>query len=215
MRKLTFVFLFFIIVFFSLNFNLNAFDESKVIICIDPGNGGMDGGTVTSDALEKDINLSMSMSLKKELESLGFEVLLTRENDSALCAEKFSKKEDLHNRIEIINNSNAILFVSIHMNSFPNPKYRGAQVFYGKKNANNEYLAYIIQSYLCAYTDTKREYKLLSDILLLKKTNIPGCLIECGFLSNEEELALLTSKIYQNKLAKVISMALSDYLKVI
>ena len=118
MHKFVFLyFLIFLLVFSYLNVRVDA-EEDKNIIFIDPGHGGLDGGCSFKDLVEKDINLKIALSLKEKLIEEGYEVLMTRSADIHLCKDKFSKKEDLMTRIDLINNSNADLFISIHTNIF-------------------------------------------------------------------------------------------------
>ena len=211
MQKLFFLLFFLIGVSFSF-FEIRA-KEYDYLICIDPGHGGMDGGTIYDDLVEKNINLVISLKLKKILELSGFKVILTRDSDISLSGEKFIKKEDLNKRIKIINNSNANLFVSIHVNSFPQRKYYGAQTFFHTSNPHNELIASLIQESLIKYTDTNRMIKPLDSIYLLKYVSIPGCLVECGFISNYKEYILLQKDEYLDLLCKSITLAIIEYLE--
>ena len=129
LHKFVFVyFLFFLLLFSYETISVNA-NEEKNIIYIDPGHGGMDGGCSFEDLIEKNVNLKIGLALKEILEEKGYEVKMTRSGDVSLSKDKFSKKEDIYTRIDLINNSDADLFVSIHTNSFVQEKYFGAQVF--------------------------------------------------------------------------------------
>lgn len=209
MRKL--IFLFLIGLLFLIE-TLEVNSEKQVFtICIDPGHGSLDGGSSANNVLEKDINLAIALLLEEELVSLGYRVILTRKTDETVIP--FNKKRDLNQRIEIINCSNADLFLSIHCNSFPNNKYYGAQTFYYTKQ--NEYLAYLIQNELKRLTMTTRYHKEITDIYLLKNVVVAGVLIECGFISNEEEALKLATKEYQIVIAKAISYGVSHYLELL
>jgi N-acetylmuramoyl-L-alanine amidase len=140
---------------------------------------------------------------------------MSRSADVHLCKDKFSKKEDLVTRIEMINSSNADLFISIHTNSFTNPKYFGAQVFYNGINPNNLLIASNVQSYLSAFTKTTRVHKNLDNIMILRNINKAGCLIETGFISNPNEYELYQSDDYLIKLANCIMYGIDDYFRVI
>ena len=215
MHKFVFLyFLFFLMVFSYLNINVEAL-EDKDIVFIDPGHGGMDGGCSYKELIEKDINLKIALSLKLLLEEAGYTVYMTRSADVHLCQNKFSKKEDLVTRIDMINKSDADLFISIHTNSFVQEKYYGAQVFYNGVNPNNLYLADKIQGYLKTFTNTTRVHKNLDNIMILKKITKPGCLIESGFISNPKEYELFKDDLYLKQLASCIKYGIDDYFEFI
>jgi N-acetylmuramoyl-L-alanine amidase len=192
------------------NINVGAMEE-KYLIFLDPGHGGMDGGCSYQDLIEKDVNLKIGLKLRTTLESKGYEVKMTRSADIHLCQDKFSKKEDLVTRIDMINKSSADLFISIHTNSFVNPKYYGAQVFYNNKLENNVFIAKTIQSYLVENTKTTRIAKALNNIMVLREITKPGCLIECGFISNPDEYLLFQKDGYIRKIANSIVYGIDDY----
>ena len=211
MHKFVFIyFVFFLLLFTYTNVNVKA-DEDKNIVYLDPGHGGMDGGCNYKDLVEKDINLRISLKVKQILEEKGYTVLMTRSADVHLCVDKFSKKEDLQTRINLINKSNADLYISIHTNSFVNPKYYGAQVFYNSSLQNNIFIAKRIQTYLSENTKTTRVAKSLNNIMVLREINKPGCLIECGFISNPDEYMLFQTEGHILKLANSIVFGIDDY----
>jgi N-acetylmuramoyl-L-alanine amidase len=185
--------------------------EDKNIVYLDPGHGGMDGGCNFQELIEKDINLKIALKVREILEEKGYEVKMTRSVDKHLCVDKFSKKEDLETRINLINSSDADLYVSIHTNSFVNPKYYGAQVFYNNKLENNVFIAKTIQSYLVENTKTTRIAKALNNIMVLREITKPGCLIECGFISNPDEYLLFQKDGYIRKIANSIVYGIDDY----
>lgn len=211
MHKFVFVyFLFFVLLFSYANIRVDAI-EKKNVIYIDPGHGGMDGGCSFEGLLEKDINLKVGLMLKDKLVEKGYEVKMTRSADIHLCGDKYSKKEDLNARIDMINNSDTDLFISIHTNSFTNPKYFGAQVFYNNFMDNNTFIGTRIQNYLSDYTNTKRVAKGLKNVMILREIKKPGCLIECGFISNPSEHKLLQDDAYLSKLVNSILYGIDDY----
>lgn len=211
MHKFVFIyFVFFLLLFTYTNVSVKA-DEDKNIVYLDPGHGGMDGGCNYKDLVEKDINLRISLKVKQILEEKGYTVLMTRSADVHLCVDKFSKKEDLQTRINLINKSNADLYISIHTNSFVNPKYYGAQVFYNSSLQNNIFIAKRIQTYLSENTKTTRVAKSLNNIMVLREINKPGCLIECGFISNPDEYMLFQTEGHILKLANSIVFGIDDY----
>lgn len=177
-------------------------------ITIDIGHGGKDPGTVVNNILEKDINLKIGKYLEKELIKKGANVILTRNGDYDLSSPNSyrRKKSDFDNRIKIINNSSASMYVSIHLNYLEQASYYGPQVFYNNITNNNKKIANNMQNILNKKLKTNRKVKLIpEDTYMYSRLNVPGVLVECGFLSNYNEKIKLTSKEYQQKIAKYIS----------
>ena len=192
---------------------VNAISNKLVgkVIVIDIGHGGKDSGTVYKDIKEKDINLSIGLKLKKELIKYGVEVIMTREGDYDLSSPNAfrRKKSDFDNRIKLINESNADMYISIHINYLDNAKYYGSQVFYTEDNLE---LASVIQSEMIEQLKSPlKERELDNDIYMYKKLDIPGVLIECGFMSNTKERSLLVTDKYQSKIVKSIIDGLIKY----
>ena len=196
---------------------------NKVIV-LDAGHGGIDSGTLSSDktVVEKEINLLITHKIRELLESSGAHVILTREDDSSLYVEDGNKtirqkyNENLKNRKQIIEDSNADMFVSIHMNALTGEgasKYYGAQTFYPSGKEDSIKLSKTIQQELKRVVDNtnNREIKPRDDLYLLKDNKIPSILIECGFLSNEKEAKLLTNEEYQEKIAWAIYVGIQNY----
>ena len=182
------------------------------VIYIDPGHGGIDPGATYKDIYEKDINLSIALKLKKELENNGAIVYLTRYDDIDLSISTYNhKKSDLNNRVRAINNSNADLFISIHLNSY-GTSWHGVQIFYDDNNSTNEVLASIMDKNI-KNLNGNRTYKKKNNLYLLKNIKIPGILVEVGFLSNENERYLLTNSKYQEKVSKSLCNGIKEYLK--
>lgn len=180
-------------------------------IVIDPGHGAEDPGTNYLNVYEKDINLSISLFLEKYLGSLGANVLLTRDGDYDLSTPnaKYRKKSDFDNRIRFINESNASIYLSIHLNYLSDFSYFGPQVFY---NSDNKELAEIIQNSMNDEIKGDRKIKKIpSDTYMYNKLKVPGVLIECGFLSNVKERNLLQTADYQKQIAKSISVGVLEY----
>lgn len=180
------------------------------VIVIDPGHGGKDPGTVFGEIYEKDINLKISLELEKELSKLGATVLLTREGDYDLSEANaiWRKKSDFDNRIKYINESNADLYLSIHLNYLENSYYSGIQIFGTKENLE---IAKTIQESLNKTLDSNREAKLIpTSTYMYGKLEPKGVLIECGFLSNEEERSKLITSEYQKKVAKEIATGVTE-----
>ncbi len=180
-------------------------------IVIDAGHGGYDPGKVAADGTEeKGINLAVAKALEGYLEQGGAVVYTTRTEDSSLSK---NKREDLKSRADIANSGKADMFISIHQNSFPSGNARGAQVFYYKGSEQGKRLAELIQYRLKEVADdaNERTAKANDSYYVLKQTDIPGVIVECGFLSNSEEKERLLDEEYQQKLAWAIYMGVSDY----
>ncbi|MCI1593059.1 N-acetylmuramoyl-L-alanine amidase CwlD [Heyndrickxia oleronia] len=190
--------------------------SGKVII-LDPGHGGPDGGAGDEDALEKDIALSISKKIKEYLQEQGALVMMTREDDSDLADPQTKgisrrKVEDLRTRLDMINESEADLYLSIHLNSIPSPRWSGAQTFYSPHLIENKRLAKFIQSELIRNLEnTDREAKLLKNIYIVKNAKKPGALVEVGFLSNPTERENLKSDKYQEKVSASIYNGIMRY----
>lgn len=190
------------------------------IIGIDPGHGGVDPGAVSkSGVLEDEINLKIGLKLKRLVEQSGGIAIMTREEDKGLYTEKSTtlrqmKTEDLINRKALIENAGCELFVSIHMNSFTNSKYSGAQTLYYDGYPENEKLASIIQEELKIVLDkdNRRAAAIRDDVYLIRELPIPSVLVEAGFLSNSEEEIMLQEEEYQEKIAWAIYVGIMKYL---
>lgn len=199
--------------------NISDNNVRKLKIVIDPGHGGVDPGAVGNYKDNEDvINLLIAKKLMLYLEGTGFDIIMTRYDNEGLYTKKSNtyrsrKNEDLRNRVEIINNSDADICISIHLNYFPQKKYYGAQSFYKKNCENSKIAAETIQGELKSILDKNntRVAMVKNDIIIMKYTNIPVILVECGFLSNPEEQRLLNSDIYQEKIAWAIFSGLLKY----
>ena len=191
--------------------------KKQQTILIDPGHGGSDPGKVGSGSiLEKDINLSLSLQLKKILEKEKFKVYLTRDGDYNLASSTSNVKiSDLKNRKQQIFDLEPAAVISIHQNSYPSGEVSGAQVFYYQGASDSKLLADSIQSALIKGLDpsNRRQAKSNADYYLLRDNPYPTVIVECGFLSNADELKKLQSKTYQKKAAKCIRDGLKKYLK--
>jgi N-acetylmuramoyl-L-alanine amidase len=191
---------------------------SGKIIIVDPGHGGIDGGAVSkAGLLEKEVTLAISDHLRDYLQEAGALVLMTREEDRDLAAEgtkkiRQRKIEDLKRRVEIVNESDADLFVTIHLNAIPSPRWSGAQTFYHRAIPENEALAKFVQSEIRTNLEnTERLAKPIDNIFLLKKAEIPGVLVEAGFLSHPTEAQMLQTEAYQQKVAASIYQGIMRY----
>lgn len=191
--------------------------KEKTVVVIDVGHGGNDPGKVGVDgSLEKDINLQIATRLKQYLEASDLEVVMTREDDRGLYNQSDTNKKiaDMRKRCEIINEANAALVISIHQNSYHQESVSGGQVFYFKTSEKGKRLAEILQKrfdYVLG-ADNRRLAKSNDNYYLLLHVKKPIVIVECGFLSNWKEAALLQSEEYQDKLAWTIHMGVVQYL---
>lgn len=184
--------------------------QGKTIV-IDPGHGGIDSGATANGVIEKEITLKVSLKLEKILTEHGAIVSLTRNGDMDYYSRgKGGKRHDLLKRVDIINNSGADMFISIHCNAFSMPSLFGAQVFYNAKHADNKQIAEITQQALKNFpTGNKRQAKQDLNILVLNATTIPGILVETGYITNKDEAAKLLNDSYQELLATAIAKAMA------
>ena len=180
---------------------------------------GADGGAVATNGItEAELNIKIALKVQELLEQSGATVILTRsdeniiyEVDSKTLRQK--KVDDTKKRVKLGNESSANIFVSIHLNKITETQYSGWQTFYNLKNDNGKLLAEKIQNSLnetMNKTSTKLP-KSINNIYIVDNVTIPLCLVECGFLSNPEELSLLVQDDYQDKLAFGIYTGINDY----
>ena len=193
-----------------------AAGKAAVTVVIDPGHGGVDGGAEADDGTpEKNINLNIALKLKQLAENDGWNVIMTREEDTGLYSEQNStirskKTEELKKRKEIFDSSAADAAVSIHLNSYTADRsVRGAQVFYADGSEESKMLAECIQDQM----KNRRRAMAKSDVLILQQAKVPTVIAECGFLSNYEESRKLRTDEYQNKLAKNIYSGIKNYIE--
>ena len=190
--------------------------DQKVVI-VDAGHGGRDPGKVGVDGcLEKDLNLEIAKKVQAVLEQQDVKVIMVRDTDMGLYEEQTSNKkvQDMKNRCALINETAPDCVVSIHQNSYHEEYVSGAQVFYYSSSVEGKALAEALQSELISYADTEnhRQAKANDSYYLLKKTEAPIAIVECGFLSNWEEAAKLQDDGYQSRIAWAISMGILMYL---
>ncbi len=208
--KVLFIFFISVLILYALKVEAILPLTGRTII-IDSGHGAEDPGTSYGKIYEKNINLQISLYLEEELVKLGAEVILIRDGDYDLSTPgaHYRKKSDFDNRIKMINESNADIYLSIHLNYLNNASYYGPQVFY---NADNQKLAEAVQKIMNSQLKGNREIKKIpKDTYMYSKLKIPGILIECGFLSNGKERGLLKTKDYQQQVARAIALGLLEY----
>lgn len=182
------------------------------VVVIDPGHGGMDGGKVGANGVEeKEVNLKISLGIKKLLEKEGIQVIMTRTDDERLADNQVG---DLKARVDIMNKNNPELVVSIHQNSYHEESVRGAQVFYYGDSKEGKEAAVIIQEALKEVdTENTKEAKANNTYYILKKTKVPVVIAECGFLSNYEEAQKLADEAYQQELAAAVAKGILQYME--
>ena len=186
-------------------------DTAEMVVVVDSGHGGSDPGKVgINGAIEKDVNLKIAIKLKSLLEERGIKVIMTREDENGLAD---SKVEDLKKRVSIINQEKPLLAVSIHQNSYQGESIHGAQVFYFTHSQEGEKAAKIIQEALLeADSENTRSAKANDTYYMLKKTEVPVVIVECGFLSNQKEADLLVTEEYQQKVAEAVVNGIIKYI---
>ncbi len=189
-------------------------------IIIDAGHGGFDGGAQAGDGTnEKNINLAIAKDLEQLLKFSGFNVIMTRNDDTGTEDDpnadiRDRKVSDMQNRLKLMQNNPDAIFVSVHLNKFTSVKVSGAQVFYSKNNTDSLPLAINIQESLKnkLQPDNERVVKQgTKATYLLHKTTIPAVIVECGFLSNTSELEKLKTEKYQRQTAFSIYCGICDY----
>ena len=163
------------------------------------------------------MNLRIAFELRKCLREQGFDVVLTRESDEGLYEENSSNKKatDMKRRCKIINETNPVVTVSIHQNSFTDSEVRGAQVFYYTHSDAGKNLAECIQSELAKIPDAHndRPIKANDKYYMLINTSCPTVIVECGFLSNREEADMLSGGEYQRQIAMSVMTGILDFLQ--
>ena len=191
----------------------------RFTVVLDAGHGGEDGGAISETGVcEKDINLSIAKKLEALLTSCGISVVMTRTEDVLL----YDKTVDYHGRKKVLDlaarrkigeETENALFVSIHMNAFPSPKYSGLQVWYSQNSRYSIVLAKSVQELTAQHLqpqNDRRTKPATSAIYLLHHLNCPAILVECGFLSNPTEARQLATEEYQNRLAFILMMSITD-----
>lgn len=190
--------------------------NNPLCVVLDAGHGGDDPGKLgVAGTPEKEINLTIAQKVKEYLEQQDVRVIMTREKDEMLSNGDGGgrKASDMKRRVEIINQSQADLTVSIHQNSYPSEKVKGAQVFYYKDSEESRILAEKLQESLREKVDpaNHRQTKANTNYYLLKKTTLPTAIVECGFLSCPEEEQKLLEEAYQDRLAWAIANGILLY----
>ncbi len=199
---------------------LSTIEATTVVI--DPGHGGIDGGSSFGDLLEKDINLAVSLKLENILKNANISTVMTRDEDISLESKSDIQssryRKDLHARKQIIN-KNAALFVSIHVNAHKSSNARGIYVFHYPNAGASQQLAEEVRMSINAlvidqYLDTD-EIKVKrgeADYYVLRESKVPGVIIEIGFITNSEDRELIQEEAYQNQMAVAIAQGIINYI---
>lgn len=206
--------MFFLSVFCFSKINASVRNYSLIGKCIyvDAGHGGRDSGALSSNFMEKDMNLILSNKLASELFSRGAMVFLTRDGDYDLSHSTINKKrDDLYRRVLLINKSGCDMYISIHMNSSPSSRWNGVQVFYSNVLKENKDIAKIITKSLNDNMKNIRDYKKENGYYMYSKLRVPGVLIEAGFISNSNDNYKIRQSRYQDILVKNIVNGVEMY----
>ena len=197
--------------------NVKDADANSITVVIDAGHGGIDNGVVgtKTGVKESELNLSVSKKLEDFLVDAGIDVVLTRNSVAGLygVATKNLKKKDMEKRKDIIQNANPTLVVSVHMNKYSVSSRRGAQVFYKEGDEKGKAFADCVQRQFNDLSGSQRDFSALTgDYYILKCSNVPSIIAECGFLSNQSDEALLITEEYQSEVAYTIFKGIIEYL---
>lgn len=178
-------------------------EKGEKVVILDAGHGQSDPGKIgVNGKEEKDINLSIAKKVERKLKKQRIVVKMTRTEDKGLDDTKIG---DMKERVELINGTKPNLAVSIHQNSYTQEEIKGAQVFYFTHSKEGKEAAEIMQEMFRLFDkENKRVCKGNNTYYMLKKTEVPTIIVECGFLSNWEEAEKLSTKEYQEKVAQVI-----------
>ena len=202
--------------------NQNSADTPPSVgytIVIDPGHGGVDPGSIgyKSKVKESDLNLTLSLKLAEKFRAAGIKIVMTRTDDnglvSGLTGRKF-KKEDMQKRKELINKIRPNMVISVHMNSYTNHTLRGAKVFYDKTSDISKQIAESIQNQFAEKLEASNNVASVGDYYMLKCTESPSIIAECGFLSNERDEQLLLDPKYQDKIVDCIFVGVMNFLNI-
>ena len=190
----------------------------KHTLIIDAGHGGIDGGaTSCTGVLESNINLQISTRLNDLFHLLGYETRMIRNSDPSVYTQgntiSSQKASDLKERGRIVNSTENAVLISVHQNTFSDQKYSGAQVFYAPTDGSQSFAESLQTAMVSAVNPgSRRKAKKASGIFLMEHIQCPGILVECGFLSNPVEEAMLRTKEYQQKLCCVIAATATGFL---
>lgn len=193
---------------------------SGLVIVVDPGHGGYDGGARCRDSgvWEKTLNLAVALEVEKALVSRGASVIMTRTEDVDLCEETrpaslTKKRQDMQNRVAIARDNQADMVISVHMNEYRARSESGPQVFYREGCDTGRLLAGCVQAALISHlTPAKQRVAMAGDYFILQ-LDVPSVLVECGFISNPAEEKLLLDAAYQARIGEAVAAGVAEYLR--
>lgn len=192
--------------------------KPNIVVAIDAGHGGIDGGTVGAQTGKDEnfLNLEYSLYLEELFKNYNIGVVMTRTSLNGLYSPFADNKklDDMAKRKEIVKSSKAEILLSIHMNSFPLSSSRGAQVFFKDGDTKSEILAECIQTVFQQTLPFARASTSVGDYYMLNEFDIPCVIVECGYLSNPEEEALLVQDEYKALVCGSIFVGLLKYLSI-
>jgi N-acetylmuramoyl-L-alanine amidase len=183
-------------------------------VCIDPGHGGSDPGACgPTGTLEKDNNLAIALLLREKLENNGAKVIMTRDSDRDVAYPDAAASEELGARIDIANDNQVDLFISIHNDTFTNPSTSGTTTYhYG--DVESMRLAGCLQKKLVEHLGTKDRNSRFASFYVIRYTEMAAALIEAGFISNPEEELLMASADGRMNIAQALFEGIVQYFKV-
>ena len=187
-------------------------------VVIDPGHGGTDPGSIgyKTKIHEAELNLKLSLLLKQKLEKAGINVVMTRKDQNAMLegSGKKWKRKDMELRKALIEKTRPNMVISLHQNSYTNHSLRGAQVFYDKTSDISKQIAESIQEQFKINLNKSIKATSPGDYFMLKCSAAPSVIVECGFLSNEDEEKLLQTEEYQEKIIDSIYKGIVNFLQI-
>lgn len=190
--------------------------NSRSTLVLDAGHGGIDGGAISDSGLkESDINLQIALKTEALVRFLGINTVMTRETDTDNSDSKaYSEHDNLVQRVKLANSTENAVLISIHQNKFPSAVVSGAEVMYSD-NDDSKALGLITQDNLVTLLDSSNRRVARpapKELLLTSSVECPTILVECGFMSNPQEVQKLASNDYQLKLAAILAGSYIQFL---
>jgi len=173
-------------------------------ICIDPGHSGCyEPGACVGNITEAAVNMEIGKAVGWALVLLGYEVMYTREGDI--------DNDDLGSRAQLANDQGADVFVSIHCNAAESTEAEGVEVYHYPGSREGLYLATDIQGTLALTIPLKNRGVKQADFAVLRLSDMPAVLVECGFLSSKEDREFLVNNQKQIAIALGIAAGINRY----